>query len=408
MNKEILFRELTLPNGQKIKNRFFKSAMNEALSSRECEVTKEHIKLYETWARGGVGLLISGNVMVDRAMLGEPGNVVVDELTNPYMLADWAKAGKKNNAKMWLQLNHPGKQSPKSITKEPVAPSAIPLAENVRSFFNDPRELTNEEIKDIINKFINAAKIAEKAGFDGVQLHAAHGYLISQFLSSADNVRTDEYGGSLENRMRFLLEIYQGIREVTKPNFAVGIKINSTDFKAGGFSEEDSLEVIKKLAELNIDLIEISGGSYEKPRVDEVSDGEVFFLDFAKKVADLVSTPIVLTGGFTKQSSMVEVLSETNIAMVGIARALVQNPYLVNDIEYDNYMDIKLPRLTTKIKKLDQAIISYVAISYYEQQMARIGKGMLPVWTTNAWSPLLNALKRHGLAAVLPKRAKKK
>lgn len=398
-----IFEPLPLPNGQVVKNRIFKSAMHEAFAGRDSQPTADHVKLYQTWATNQVGLLVTGNVMVDRLALGEPGNVVLDRETDQDILAAWAQAGKEKGSKILLQLNHPGKQAPKSVSKQPVAPSAIPIEGPLASYFNPPRELTTQEVKELIEKFVAAAKIAEKTGFSGVQLHAAHGYLINQFLSGSDNQRQDAYGGSLEKRMNFLLEIYEGIRAVTRPDFIVAIKINSSDFKEGGFSQADSLETIKFLSQKGIDLIEISGGSYEKPKMH--GEGSVYFLDFAKEVAAAVSTPIVLTGGISTEQSMLEILQETKIAMIGIARSLVLNPQLVTQLKEGSYQERPLPRLSTGMASLDRMVGSYLGLSYYEQQMHRLAQGKEPIWTKNGWPALLFALKNQGLAAIMPKRS---
>ena len=157
-----------------------------------------------------------------------------------------------------MQINHPGKQSPKSLSKEPVAPSAIPLSGGVAVAFNPPRALTEEEILDLIKRFGNTARIA-KAGFTGVQIHSAHGYLVNQFLSPHHNQREDQWGGNAENRMRFLMEVYHEMRRQVGDDFPIGIKLNSADFQRGGFTEEESMQVLKTIDEAGIDLIEISG-----------------------------------------------------------------------------------------------------------------------------------------------------
>ena len=232
---------IVLPNGIELKNRIVKAAMSETLADKTNQPNTKHIALYKRWAEGGSGLLISGNVMIDRSQLGEPGNIVLDNKTDKKALSLWSKAGTQNDAKFLLQLNHPGKQAPKSMSKKPVAPSSVTLSKELSSLFNEPRELTNDEIKRLIGKFVAAGKIAEETGFSGVEIHAAHGYLINQFLSPADNRRKDEYGGTLENRMRFMVEVFQGIREVTAPRFIIGLKLNSSDFTEDGFSVKQNL-----------------------------------------------------------------------------------------------------------------------------------------------------------------------
>jgi 2,4-dienoyl-CoA reductase-like NADH-dependent reductase (Old Yellow Enzyme family) len=221
--------------------------------------------LYGTWAKGGIGICVTGNVMIDHRALGEPGNVIIEDETHLAALQKWAKAATQNNTQCWVQLNHPGKQAPKGLNKETVSPSAVPFRKDMQAFFPTPRELTEPEIQDLIQRFANAAAIVQKAGFTGVQIHGAHGYLVSQFLSPHHNVRTDQYGGSPENRRRFVLEIYHAMREKTGAAFPISIKLNSADFQRGGFTEEESLDLIRVLAEAGMDLIEISGGTYEAP-----------------------------------------------------------------------------------------------------------------------------------------------
>lgn len=254
-----------LKNGQVIANRLFKSAMSEQLGNKQHNPKPGLATLYGRWAEGGIGLSITGNIMVDRGALGEPKNVVLDGQSDLSEFKKWAEAGKKNGAQIWTQLNHPGKQIPNFIVDVPVAPSAIALTRGLEKGFNKPRALLEEEILQIIEKFALSAKLAKEAGFTGVQIHGAHGYLVSQFLSPRHNQREDQWGGSLENRMRFVLAIYHGIRENVGDDFPIGIKLNSADFMKGGFSEEDSMEVVKRLAQVGIDLIEISGGTYENP-----------------------------------------------------------------------------------------------------------------------------------------------
>ncbi|MHA0035967.1 oxidoreductase [Deinococcus sp. PESE-38] len=161
---------------------------------------------------------------------------------------------------------YPGKQAPRGLNAGgTVAPSALPYPGSMARAFETPRALTVPEIHDLTARFARSARLAQRAGFGGVQLHAAHGYLMSQFLSPRHNVREDEYGGSLENRMRFLLETFDAVRAAVGPHFPVSVKLNSSDFVRGGFSEDDSLAVVAALGARGCDLIEISGGTYEKP-----------------------------------------------------------------------------------------------------------------------------------------------
>ncbi|NDE61907.1 MAG: NADH:flavin oxidoreductase/NADH oxidase family protein, partial [Cyclobacteriaceae bacterium] len=277
---------LTLPCGAVLKNRIGKSAMSENMGSRGYTSNEKFNRLYARWAEGGIGLLITGNVMVDRFALGEAHNVVIEQGIQDTNLPLWAAAGKRQGTHIWVQLNHPGKQSPKFLSKEPVAPSAISLKKPLDRLFNTPRALTEAEILDLIARFAYAAKVSKESGFTGVQIHGAHGYLVSQFLSPTHNQRTDRWGGSLENRMRFVKEVYLAIRREVGDSFPVSIKLNSADFQKGGFTQEDSMEVIKQLSVLGMDLIEISGGTYEAPAMmgaaqkESTKTREAYFLTY--------------------------------------------------------------------------------------------------------------------------------
>lgn len=267
----LLFQPLELPNGTVLKNRFVKPAMSEVMGDAQFRPTEALNHLYQRWAAGGSGLLITGNVMVDATALGEKGNVVIEDDRDLPRLRNWAAAGSRNGAQTWVQLNHPGRQSPKHLSAQPVAPSAVPLTGDNAFAFNPPRALTVVEIHAIVQRFATAAAVVQAAGFGGVEIHAAHGYLLSQFLSPLANVRTDQYGGALANRMRVIEEVYHAIRAKVGPAFPIGLKINSADFRDGGFSEADSLQVIHRMADLGVDLIEVSGGNYENTMVQGVT-----------------------------------------------------------------------------------------------------------------------------------------
>lgn len=331
-----VFTPLTLPNGLTLKNRFMKAATSEIMGDSQYRPTQRLIQLYRTWAQGGTGLIITGNVMVDRFARGEFGNVVVEDQRDLTLLQQWAAAATDNGAKILMQLNHPGKQSPKTISKQPVAPSAVAMTGDNAFAFNPPRALTNVEIQTIIQKFVNAAVVADKAGFSGVEIHAAHGYLLSQFLSPHDNRRVDEYGGSLENRMRLLVEIYNGIKAKVRPEFAIALKINASDFAPDGFSDTDALQVIEKMTQLGIDLIEISGGNYEHPTMQGVGKG-AFFIDYAHKVKQLSSTPIAVTGGFYSAQGMQQAVATEATDLIGLARPLVLQPDLPPSLQTGDF-----------------------------------------------------------------------
>ncbi|MBE1555483.1 NADH:flavin oxidoreductase/NADH oxidase family protein [Sporosarcina limicola] len=408
--KSVLGNSLLLPNGTIIKNRIFKSAMSEALGTAHQNPSQSLVTLYKTWAVGGAGLVVTGNVMIDRNALGEPNNVAVEDERDLKMLMKWAQAGTENGTHLWMQLNHPGKQSPKMISKEPVAPSAVPLTGGLKRFFNQPRALQVSEIEDLINRFGEAARIAKKAGFTGVQIHAAHGYLFNQFLSPYHNQRTDEWGGALANRMRFLEETYKEIRKQVGKSFPIGIKLNSADFQKGGFTEDESMEVLQKMSELGIDLIEISGGNYENPIMmgtdvkETTKKREAYFIDYAKKAQELITTPLVVTGGFRSQKGMEEAIANEETDMVGIARPFALVPDLANRIFNGSYETIHAKPIRTGIKRIDKSA-SLLEIGWYEQQLARMGKSKSPNPDHNVWISLLQNLLGNGRSVFFRRRA---
>ena len=260
------FVSLQLPNGVMLPNRLAKAAMEEGMADQDHAPSGALVRLYQTWAQGGAGLLITGNVMVDgRAMTG-PGAVVLESLQFRERFEKWSVAARAQGAHIWMQINHPGRQVPAALGQEAIAPSAVAM--QLGSFsrqFDMPRTMTAADVQDVIARFVRTAQLAEQCGFTGVQVHAAHGYLISQFLSPLANKRTDRWGGSLENRARLLRDIVSGIRQVVEPDFAVSVKINSADFQRGGFDVDDAKQVVAMLDLLGVDLIELSGGSYEAP-----------------------------------------------------------------------------------------------------------------------------------------------
>ncbi len=398
-----LFEPLKLKNGVVIKNRFMKAAMSEIMGDHSHRPTPKLINLYKNWADGGVGLMITGNVMIDSRALGEIGNIVIENHHNLSLLKQWAMSGNSNGAQTWVQLNHPGRQSPKIVSKQPLAPSAVPLEGPNAFAFNPPRAMTISEIHNVIGRFARSALIVKEAGFAGVEIHAAHGYLLDQFLSPRTNRRNDQYGGSLENRMRIIGEIYFAIRKKVGSNFPVAIKINSEDYQAGGFSESDSLKVIQRLSEYGIDLIEISGGDYESPAMESTSSGP-FFIDYAKKAKQLVSAPLSLTGGFRTVSGMEKALENSETEMIGLARPFALNPKLPNQIKNGKIKNINVEHLSTGINMLDKKMGSYIGLSYYEMLMNRIAKNKVIKPTKNAWIPLAFALRTQGISSFLPNR----
>ncbi len=373
----------TLPNGSILKNRIVKSAMSENFGTRHHAPSKGLINAYKVWAKGNPGLLITGNIMIDSMALGEARNVVVEDYKDFELLKKWAKSVEGTGVHLWPQINHPGRQAFAAINRETVGPSAVSLnMGNTSKMFKLPTALTEEAIWDIIKRFGNTARIMKEAGFTGCQIHGAHGYLVSQFLSPISNVRTDQFGGSLSNRARFVLEIYREIRYQVGSGYPIGIKINSADFQTGGFTELESLEVIRLLENEGIDLIEISGGTYEKPamiqgdRKKSTIAREAYFLDYIEKARKLIKTPLLLTGGIRSVSVMEKALKDGNLDFIGLARPFCLYPNLANQVFDGSVKRFETPIPNIGIKFLDK--LGGVELPWYELQIQRIGKGKSP------------------------------
>ena len=398
----MMFQTFRFPNGQTAKNRLFKSAMEEQLAHNH-QPSQALVRLYDAWAKGGAGVLVTGNVMVAENGKGSANDVVLTDERSLPVLEQWAKAGTQNDTLLIMQINHAGKQSPKVLSPVPVAPSAVPL-QGMEGFINPPRALENDEIEVLIRQFARTAEIADKAGFSGVQIHGAHGYLVSQFLSPHHNRRTDKWGGSLENRMRFLLEIYQAIRAAVRPEFLVGLKLNSADFQKGGFDEHDSIQVVQKMSELGIDFIEISGGNYESPAMmaekASTQAREAFFIDYAEKARAVSQVPLIITGGFRSEPAMNDALNSKHLDFVGIARPLTLMPDLPNRIKQGTYQTIATRRAKTGVAAIDNKLGAVLELNWYAAQMALIAAGKQPNPQLSAWKVLLKTLWENGKAGM--------
>lgn len=383
-----LFTPLSLPNRATIPNRIAKAAMEENMADRDHAPSQELINLYATWARGEAGLIITGNVMVDaRAMTG-PRGVVLENANHLDRFIAWADTAKTNGTQLWMQINHPGRQMPAGMEQETMAPSAIALDLGAQSkMFAIPRAMDEQEIAEVIARFVATAKLAEQAGFDGVQIHAAHGYLLSQFLSPLSNHRQDRWGGSLDNRARLLLEIVRGIRAAVAPGFAVSVKLNSADFQRGGFSPADAKAVVEMLAPLGVDLVELSGGSYEAPammgeaRDERTLAREAYFLEFARDIATIATMPLMVTGGIRRRQVAEQVI-ESGIAMAGIATALAIEPDLPLHWRQGRDRAPALKPITLKNKPV--ASLAHMAAVKYQlvrlSRNRRTAPGVSPIW----------------------------
>ena len=407
----IFNKTISLPCGAVLSNRFAKAAMTEGLAGRLGVPGEELCRLYEIWSDGGAGMLLSGNIMVDRHHLERPGNVVIDrppDLEMRQALKRWASSATRKGNHFWAQISHAGRQTQKMVNAKPKAPSAVKLA-LPGGQFGEPVELNCGEIEDIISRFGICAAAVKEAGFTGVQVHAAHGYLLSQFLSPRSNRRTDEFGGALANRARPLLAIIEEIRSTVGPDYPISVKLNSADFQKGGFAFEDSLQVAKWLEAASVDLIEISGGTYEQPKllgIDGMEEEEnqnipastlmreAYFVDFAMAMRKKLKIPLMVTGGFRQSIVMKQAIESGGADVIGLGRpmcVMTDAPnQLLNGIDklprYESQLALfpKWLSWLTKLKILRTVSSFAVQYWYYGQidSLGRTGKADpdLSVW----------------------------
>ncbi|BFT63547.1 NADH:flavin oxidoreductase/NADH oxidase family protein [Pseudomonas moorei] len=374
-----VFDALMLPNGSTIKNRIAKAAMEENMADADQAPSAELMRLYQAWADGGAGLIITGNVMVDgRAMTG-PGGVVLQDDRQLDKFKRWARIGRSGGAQFWLQINHPGRQMQANLGQKTWAPSAVPLELGKMSKrFAMPHAMTQNVIEDVIQRFAHTARLGEQAGFTGVEIHAAHGYLLSQFLSPLTNQRMDEWGGSLENRARLLLEIVKAVRAVVSAEFAVAVKLNSADFQRGGFTADDAKKVVELLNDLGVDLVELSGGSYEVPAMQgEARDGrtlarEAYFVEFARDIQTVANMPVMVTGGI-RRLPIAESVVQSGVDMVGIGTALAIDPHLPRDWLLGKDNSPQLPPIKWKNKAI-AALANMAVVKFQLRKLSRVKK----------------------------------
>ncbi|KAH7131304.1 hypothetical protein EDB81DRAFT_660884 [Dactylonectria macrodidyma] len=416
MAKTPLAQPLTLPCGLTLPNRLVKAALAEQMAdSQQLPNTAQYGRTYGAWADGGWGMVITGNVQIDERYLGAPYDAAIDSTTS--MSEDKVVAAYKSLASVCrragtptiVQINHPGRQSPlgagkRRLWSKTLAPSAIPLnmgpdliSRLVSGLvFGTPKEMAVTEIEDVVHRFANAARITALAGFDGIEIHAAHGYLLAQFLSARSNHRTDAYGGSPAARAKIVVDIIKAVRAVVPKTFCIGLKLNSVDHQTsgGGSSEmEDCLQQTELIAATGLDFLEVSGGSYENPLMftginsaptqsARTAARESFFLDFAKEIrARLPNMALMVTGGFQTRQGM-EVALEEACDMVGIGRPSVLNPSLPANIILNNEVqqaDAKMfrKRVPTPwlLKKIaPKSIGAGVESVWYNNEMKKMGK----------------------------------
>ena len=396
----MLEQPLTLPCGAVVPNRMCKAAMTEGLAHPDGTASAELERLYGIWSDGGSGILLSGNIQVDGDHLERPGNVIVDSALSDDAFAAlqrMAAAGTRSGNHLWAQISHAGRQTQKIVNPAPKAPSAVRLR-LPQSQFGEPVALTKEEIESIVERFVNCAVTCKEAGFTGVQFHSAHGYLLSQFLSPLTNQRGDEWGGTLENRARALIAIVTKAREALGADFPISVKLNSADFQKGGFDFDESLTVAKWLADAGVDLLEISGGTYEQPRllnldgvepIEEQSLArstlarEAYFVDFAKAMREELSIPIMVTGGLRRREVMNHVLETGGADMIGLGRPLCvdadgPNRLLNGEEELARYEDSLslLPGWLMWLTRFNavRTINSFATQFWFYEQIANIGR----------------------------------
>lgn len=412
---------LALPCGATLPNRLAKAAMTEGLADTRARPSAELERLYGLWSDGGAGLLLSGNIQIDADHLERPGNVVIDREPDAAMAAAlkrWARAATRNGNHFWAQISHAGRQTMAAVNPHPKAPSAVKLG-LPGGQFGEPVALTEDEIREFIRRFGVAAKACKDAGFTGVQVHAAHGYLISQFLSPRANLRTDEWGGSLENRARLLMEAVAASRAAVGTVFPVAVKLNSADFQRGGFAFEDSLQVANWLERAGVDLIEISGGTYEQPKLLDIEGlepvevqrvaastlaREAYFVDFAKAMKSSVRIPIMVTGGLRTRAAMEEALSAGAADVIGIGRPMctmadAPKALLAGAAELPRH-ERNLALLPAWLRFLEsyksvRAISGFATQYWFYTQIYSLGRTGAPALSKSVFSALLEVERTH-------------
>lgn len=370
---------LTLPCGATLANRLAKAGMSEQLATRDGRPTPALTRLYATWARSGAGLLITGNVMISRRGLVEPRNVILDDDRSTAGLREWSDAAHTGGGAIWMQINHPGRVASVPFNRRPVGPSAS--REPVPGFnLRKPRELTATEIQALVRAYADTAARAVAAGFDGVQIHAGHGYLLAQFLSPLANTRTDHYGTDAAGRRRMLLEVVAAVRDAVGPHVPISVKLNSKDFQHGGLDESESLDVALALADAGIDLLEISGGNYAEPAMEGVHHNgrarrEGYFVDYAGRVRARTALPLMLTGGLRTRAAMDELVDGGTVDVIGLARPLA----FVPDYPARILADEPEPTLPTGIRSTGyRPLDGYLQLALANHQFHRIARGLTP------------------------------
>lgn len=342
---DLLFQPLQLPCGVVLKNRLAKSAMSDSLGDGTGNPTLEQMRLYERWAEGGVAVSIIGEVQSTSKFAEKPGNLVLDLRADFARFQQLAQRASVNQSLLWPQIGHAGAMAYPAISS-PKGPSALDYPQLKCT------AMTRDEIGDLPIEFAQSARLAKSMGFAGVQIHAAHGFVLSQFLSPLFNRRTDAYGGDINARMRLLLEVIDEVRCEVGPDFAVAVKINASDQLAGGLDTEDALDVVEALDRSGADLIDISGGTYfpgAKSASDSGGTGP-YFIQFAKSAKQRTRLPVMVTGGFKTAQQAGDALSSGAADVIGLARAMVLNPQLPTDWQNGRQLAPEFPRFAQTVE----------------------------------------------------------
>ena len=325
-----IFQAASLGN-MEVRNRFVRSATWEGMAGENGEVTEPLINFYRVLASGGVGLIITGSTFVTKRGKMAPGQLGIDDDSLITGLRSIPGVVHEEGGKVAMQLVHGGSQVHFDCGMPPQAPSAV----KERVTGNMPVEMTVDDIKSLVHEFSEASRRAKEAGFDGVQIHAAHGYLLSQFLSPYSNRRADDYGGSIENRARVIFEIYKAIREKVGKDYPVMIKINAADFDGEGLTPEDSLWVCRRLSEMDIDAIELSGGVLASGKLAPSRlkinrpEREAYFRKYAEQFSPGLNCPLMLVGGLRSPEVMEDIYNEGYAQFFSLSRPLISEPNLI-------------------------------------------------------------------------------
>ncbi|SMR50250.1 unnamed protein product [Zymoseptoria tritici ST99CH_3D1] len=386
------FRQFSLPNGSVLKNRIAKAAMQEGMANVAIhnQPSDAIVRLYEAWGTGGSGLILSGHVMLDPTALSSPGDILLAEDSgafNEQLWRRWIATTQKDGAQFWFQVNHPGRQVQKGSGFPTYAPSEVALNMGaMSSAFEKPRAMTEDHIQDIIRRFTWTARKAEQLGASGVEIHAAHGYLISQFLNPNSNKRTDQWGGSLENRSRLLFEVVKAVRRETSGKFGVAVKINSSDFQKGGFTTEELLWVVEQLNTMGLDFLELSGGSYEQPAMSGFKGKaastiarEAYFLEAAQELQATAKMPLMVTGGISHLSTLETVVNSSDNIIAGVGSALGYIPDLPNRWQRGEDPAPQVKPASWLPRPL-QAVSKIMAVRYNMNRVGEDKKPWLNVW----------------------------